>query len=158
MSVKANLTDAKDNAAEIRRDLAANVREAQCLRCDYGILEHQVADSFNNSMMEMMREIGRLSGALKKEVVEDLGDSVEVKRQMTALIKEKILLQERVLNLTSRVNAAEELVGCDRAKVGANADEPLPQDRAADLSQQQHQQQQEFREEEDDDIEQRAME
>ncbi len=114
MSLRNSLSSAADDVCETIHDLRIQSREAQALRCDYAILEHQVADSFNNSMTEMMHSVARLEGTLKREISGDLEESECVKQQLTGLIKEKILVQEGVLNAAARVGTAENMLGCTR--------------------------------------------
>ena len=120
MSVKANLQDAYENMKEVGKELFVHAKEAKALRCDYGILEHQITSEFNTNMIDLMKEISRVSCALKKVVNEDLAETVTIKHQVIALTKEKILLQEDVHNVTARVGSVEEVIGCDKNRVPRN--------------------------------------
>ena len=113
MSVKANIEDIHDNIKETRKEIEVHTKEAKSLRCDYGILEHQITTEFNATLIDMMKEISKFDWSLKHVVNEDVFDTTDLKGQMKALIKEKILLQENILNVTSRVASAEEIIGYD---------------------------------------------
>ena len=116
MSVKANLDDIHENIKEIRKDLEVHAKEAKSLRCDYGILEHQITTDFNSALIDMMKEITKLSWSLKHVVNEDNSETTDLKQQMKVLIKEKILLQENVLNAVSSVASSEEIIGYDKTQ------------------------------------------
>ena len=117
MSVKANMGDIHENIKETRKEVEVHTKEAKSLRCDYGILEHQITTEFNTTLIDMMKEISKLDWSLKHVVNEDVFDTADLKDQIKVLIKEKILLQENVLNVTSRVASAEELIGYDKTKM-----------------------------------------
>eukprot|EP01022_Parablepharisma_sp_SALTPOND_P022716 TRINITY_DN462_c0_g1_i1.p5 TRINITY_DN462_c0_g1~~TRINITY_DN462_c0_g1_i1.p5 ORF type:complete len:143 (-),score=27.24 TRINITY_DN462_c0_g1_i1:1646-2074(-) len=112
MSVKSNLKDVEENIKEVFRDLESDSKEARRLRADYGILEHEIVNDFNTCLTELMRDISKLQGTLKKVVQEDVSETSELKQQVTGLIKEKIILQENVLHVASSVASTEEIVGC----------------------------------------------
>ena len=114
MSVKANLQDMEENVREITSDLAQHSKEAKSLRCDYGIFEHTIAEHFKNDLTDLMRELNRMSFQFKKAATEDCAETVPLKEQVKGLMKEKILLQEHVLNLATKVASIEDTIGCNR--------------------------------------------
>jgi len=124
MSVKSNIEDINANVFEIRGELEEHFREVQSLRADYCLLEHEISNTTNTELIEMINEIASTEGMLKKMISENLADTAELNQQTNIQIKEKILLQESVLNAASRVTSIEDIVGCVRVGT-ANKSEKL---------------------------------
>lgn len=111
--MKSNMKDIEETVCDASSNIKVDLNGAMKLRADYGILEHEIAKSFNENLTEFMREIFKVEGRLKKAVKEDTAELNDIKGQLVNLIKEKILLQETVHCTTSRVSSIEELVGCE---------------------------------------------
>ena len=118
--MKSNLKDIEENMSDTLGTLKNNAKIAIKLRSDYGILEHEIAKSFNENLTEYMKEIFKLEGKLKKSIHEDTAGLNHIKRQLVDLIKEKILVQEAVNCTTSRISAMEGILGCESNKLRMN--------------------------------------
>ncbi len=115
MSVKKNLADIRSNIKEVRASLEADAREAKMMRSDFGILEHEIAEAFKSDLETMMQNIARLSCGFKKAANAADAETEVLRQQTNTLIKDKILLQEHILNAATRVSSAEEMLGFDKA-------------------------------------------